>query len=372
MMTLDELLHLMIEKGASDLHLKIGRPPGLRIHGELVPLSDAPTFDIEDMEHMVDQMFSTMTDDDLRAKFDAGTELDFSFSIPGLARFRVNLFRQRRQIGAVLRAIPLKILTMDELGFPPVLTELSLKPRGLVLVVGPTGSGKSTTLAAMIDLINSNQKSHIITVEDPIEFWHEDKLSYINQRQVAHDTESFATALKYALRQDPDVILVGEMRDLETTTAAISAAETGHLVFATLHTTSAVQTVDRIIDIYPAGQQTQIRLQLSMTLQGVVSQTLLKRRDEKGRECAIEVLIGTSPVRNLIREGKTHELPGILQTGREAGMQTLEDSLRVLYQKNLITREVALGAANNPDGLARRLDMALPASVPTPDRRRFN
>ena len=367
MMTLDELLHLMIDKDASDLHLKVGRPPGLRIHGELVPLSEAGPIESEDMKQMVETIMAGSS----QTMLDVGIELDFSYSIPGLARFRVNIFWQRKNAGIVIRAIPIKILTLEELAFPPVLTELALKPRGLVLVVGPTGSGKSTTLAAMIDLINATQRAHILTVEDPIEFWHEDKMSYVNQRQVAQDTESFATALKYALREDPDVILVGEMRDLETTTAAVTAAETGHLVFATLHTTSAAQTVDRIIDIYPSGQQAQIRMQLSMALQGVVSQTLLKRRDNKGRACAMEILVGTPAVRNLIREGKTHELPSIIQTGGDAGMQTLEDSLHALYKKNLITREAAVGAANSPESLERRFAMAAPAPTPTLGRRRF-
>jgi len=367
-MTLDELLHLMIDKEASDLHLKVGRPPGLRIHGELIPLMEVAPISSDEMRLMIDMI----TTGSPQTMLDVGVELDFSYSIPGLARFRVNIFWQRKNAGIVIRAIPIKILTLEELAFPPVLTELALKPRGLVLVVGPTGSGKSTTLAAMIDLINATQRAHILTVEDPIEFWHEDKMSYVNQRQVGQDTESFATALKYALREDPDVILVGEMRDLETTTAAVTAAETGHLVFATLHTTSAAQTVDRIIDIYPSGQQAQIRMQLSMALQGVVSQTLLKRRDNKGRACAMEILVGTPAVRNLIREGKTHELPGVIQTGGDAGMQTLEDSLYALYQKNLITREAAVGAANSPESLERRLAMvAAPAALPTANRRRL-
>ena len=350
-MTLDELLHLMIEQRASDLHLKSGNPPGLRIHGDMVPLLSWGPLENKDIERMIE----AMTTPDQRAKFFAENELDFSYSIPGLARFRVNLFRQRNQLGAVLRTIPIKILTLKELGFPPILADLASRPRGLILVVGPTGSGKSTTLAAMIDLINSTEKCHILTVEDPIEFWHEDKMSYVNQRQIGQDTKSFALALRQALRQDPDVILVGEMRDLETTTAAITAAETGHLVFATLHTSGAAQTVDRIIDIYPSEQQSQIRMQLSMTLQGVISQTLLPRRDGTGRVCAMEILVGTPPIRNLIREGKTHEIPGIIQTGGGFGMQILEDALRILYQKNLITREVALGAANNPESLERRI-----------------
>ena len=364
-MMLNELLHLMVEQRASDLHLKVGSPPRLRIHGEITLLSSWQPLDAGTMERVIE----TMTTDEQRDKFATENELDFSYSIPGLARFRVNLFRQRDQVGAVLRTIPLKILTLKELGFPPILTELALKPRGLVLVVGPTGSGKSTTLAAMIDLINSTQKSHIITVEDPIEFWHEDKMSYVNQRHVSQDTRSFAMALRQSLRQDPAVILVGEMRDLETTTAAITAAETGHLVFATLHTSGAAQTVDRIIDIYPGEQQAQIRMQLSMTLQGIISQTLLPRRDGTGRVCAMEILIGTPPIRNLIREGKTHELPSIIQTGASAGMQTLEDALRALYQRNLITRETALGAANNPEGLERRLAAAPTSGASPPGRR---
>ena len=350
-MVLDNLLHLMIERDASDLHLKVGRPPGLRVHGEIEPLSDMGVVEHDAMVQLIEKI---ATPEQL-AILENEHELDLSYSVPGLSRFRVNVFWQRERLGAVLRAIPIKILTLKELKQPPMLSKLALKPRGLVLVVGPTGSGKSTTLAAMLDLINSTKKAHIVTVEDPIEFWHEDKLSYVNQRQVLQDTKSFASALKYALRQDPDVILVGEMRDLETTTAAVTAAETGHLVFATLHTTSAAQTVDRIIDIYPGEQQSQIRAQLSMTLQGVVSQTLLRRSDGKGRICAMEILIGTPAVRNLIREGKTHEIPSVLQTGGEAGMQTLDDSLLKFHQQHLITREVALNASNNPDGLSRRL-----------------
>jgi len=350
-MGIKELLYLMIERDASDLHLKVGRPPGLRIHGELTPLEDIPPLTPEDVERFIDEVIT----EEQKAVFAAEKELDLAYTVPGLSRFRVNLFKQRNQMGMVLRAIPIKIKTIKELGLPPVVAELAAKPRGLVLVVGPTGSGKSTTLAAMIDHINTTQRKHIVTIEDPIEFWHEDKMSYVDQRQVGQDTNSFHVALKYALRQDPDVIMVGEMRDLDTITAAITAAETGHLVLGTLHTTSAAQTIDRIIDVYPPGQQQQVRMQLSLTIQGVISQTLLRRRDGKGRVCAMEIMVANSAIRSLIREGKTHQIPSVIQTGVQEGMQTLNQALRTLYQKGLITREAALEVSNNPDELIRML-----------------
>ncbi len=350
-MRVDELLHLMIEKEASDLHIKVGRPPGLRIYGELIPLEEIPPLTPEDTESFIDEI----TNEEQKATFVKENELDLAYSVPGLSRFRVNIFKQRDNIGAVLRAIPIKIMTAQELKLPPVVTELAMKPRGLVLVVGPTGSGKSTTLAAMIDHINSTQQKHIVTIEDPIEFWHEDKMSFINQRHVGQDTNSFQSALKYALRQDPDIILVGEMRDLETITAAITAAETGHLVFGTLHTTSAAQTIDRIIDVYPPEQQQQVRMQLSLAIQGVISQALLRRRDGQGRVCAMEIMVANSAIRNLIREGKTHQIPSMIQTGMQEGMQTLDQALRTLVQNGLITRESALESANNPDELTRML-----------------
>lgn len=362
-MQVNELLHLMIERGASDLHIKAGRPPGLRIHGFLRPLEDAPPLTPEDTQSFVDEI----TTDGQKAVFEAKNELDFAYIVPNLSRFRVNIFKQRGAVGAVLRAIPITIRTIKELNLPQVVVELAMEPRGLVLVVGPTGHGKSTTLAAMIEHINSTQESHIVTIEDPIEFWHEDKMSYINQREVGKDTESFHSALKYVLRQDPDVILVGELRDLETITAAVTAAETGHLVLGTLHTISAAQTVERIIDIYPAEQQNQIRLQLAMTLQGVLAQNLLPRRDGNGRVLAMEIMVATTAVRNLIREGRTHQIPLQIQTGVEDGMQSLDQALKTLYFDGLITRETALGVAHNPEELLRLFkESRLSISVSSP------
>lgn len=348
-MQVNELLRLMVECGASDLHIKAGRPPGLRLHGLLLPLEDTPPLTPEDTERFVDEI----TTDEQKAVFGAENELDFAYSVPGLSRFRVNVFRRQGLLGSVLRAIPIKIKTIKELNLPPIVAELAMKPRGLVLVVGATGSGKSTTLAAMIDHINSTEQKHIVTIEDPIEFWHEDKMSYVNQREVGRDTESFPSALKRAFRQDPDVILVGELRDLETTQAAITAAETGHMVFGTLHTPGAAQTIDRIIDIYPAEQQNQIRLQLSMTLQGVLAQTLLPRRDNNGRVLAMEIMVAAAGIRSLIREGKTHQIPLQIQTGAEYGMQTLDQALRTLCTEGLITRETAMEVAANPEEFAR-------------------
>jgi twitching motility protein PilT len=356
-MQVHELLQLMVEKGASDLHIKAGRPPGMRIHGSLIPFEDCLPLTPADTERFVDEIIT----DEQKAIFTSENELDFAYSIPGLARFRINIFKQRDSFGAALRLIPIEVKTIKALGLPPVVAELAMKPRGLVLVVGPTGSGKSTTLAAMIDHINANRQKHIITIEDPIEFWHEDKMSYINQREVGRDTKSFHSALKYVLRQDPDVILVGEMRDLETVATAVTAAETGQLLLATLHTTNAAQTVDRIIDMYPAGQQQQIRMQLSMTLQGVLSHTLLPRNDGKGRVLALEIMVSNNAIRSLIRDGKTHQMPLQIQTGAESGMQSLDQSLKELYVQRLITREMTMAFANNPEELGRMLRESSPS-----------
>ena len=356
-MQANELLRLMVERGASDLHIKAGRPPGFRIDGLILPHEDISPFTPEDTERFVNEI----TTDKQKAVFDAENELDFAYSVPGLSRFRVNVFKQQGLLGAVLRAIPIRIKTIKELNLPPIVTELAMKPRGLVLVVGITGSGKSTTLAAMIDHINSTEQTHIITIEDPIEFLHEDKMSYVNQREVGQDTESFYSALKRTFRQDPDVILLGELRDLETTKTAVTAAETGHLVFGTLHTSGAAQTIDRIIDIYPAEQQNQIRLQLSMTLQGVLAQTLLPRRDGKGRVLVMEIMVATPGIRSLIREGKTHQIPLQIQTGAEHGMQTLDQALRTLLTEGLITRETAMEIATNPEELMRMLRESRPS-----------
>ncbi|RKX99627.1 type IV pili twitching motility protein PilT [Candidatus Poribacteria bacterium] len=347
----EKILRMAVEREASDIHIKVGRPPALRIDGELIPIDSFPPLTEEDVEEFINQI----TTDEQRELLKERKELDFAFGIERLARFRVNIFRQRGTLAAALRLIPFKVKSIKELNLPPVVAELAMKPRGLVLVVGPTGSGKSTTLAAMIDHINSNARKHIITIEDPIEFWHEDKLSYISQRQVGQDTDSFYDGLKYALREDPDVILIGELRDLETIMAAISAAETGHLVLATLHTTSAAQTVDRIIDMYPAQQQHQVRLQLSMTLQGVLSHTLVPRKDGRGRVLALEIMVATPAIRSLIREGKTHMIEAQIQTGAEYGMQTRDQALRKLYLDGLISYETALEFATNPEELARML-----------------
>ncbi len=346
---LDILLTELVKNEGSDLHIKAGEPPIFRIHGDL-KRTDFPVFSKEDTREI---MYSIMNDD-RRRRFEEVMELDMSYEIKGLSRFRVNVFRQRGSVGAVLRAIPINIKTIEELMMPPVVKEIAMRPRGLVLVTGPTGSGKSTSLAAMIDHINSHKKAHVITIEDPIEFIHQDKMCEINQREIGVDTHSFAAALKHIMRQNPDVILVGEMRDLETISLAITAAETGHLVFATLHTTDAPQTIDRVIDVFPPEQQEQIRTQLSVTLQAVISQTLLPRLDKKGRVAAFEIMVATPAIGALIREGKTHQIYTDIQTGSEYGMQSLDQHLVELVRRRLVAYDDALAKSSNPRDFEQR------------------
>ncbi len=350
-MELVDLLKACLSEGASDLHICVGAPPVLRIDGEL-RRTDNPVLTPDESKRLI---YSVLTDSQ-KGRFERDKELDFSLSVTGLARFRVNVHYQKGTVAAAFRTIPHNIKNLDDLKLPPVVRELALKPRGLVLVTGPTGSGKSTTLASMIDLINTEKACHIITVEDPIEYLHQHKKGILEQREVEADTTSFASALKYALRQDPDVILIGEMRDLETIAAAISAAETGHFVMATLHTTDAAQTVDRIIDVFPPHQQQQIRMQLSVTLEGVLAQQLLPMATGKGRVCAVEILLGTAAIQSLIREGKTHQLYATMETSAKVGMQTLDRALISLYKRRLITRQMALSRARKPAELERLLD----------------
>ncbi len=339
----------MIERGGSDLHISVVSPPGLRLRGEIVPVENTKVLEPRDTAEMILSLLS----EDQRRKFETELELDFAYTIPGVSRFRANVFQQRNSLGAVFRVIPIRIPTIQELALPKVCRYLAERPRGLVLVTGPTGSGKSTTLAAMINHINENRSVHIITLEDPIEFMHKNKKAYVNQREVGEDTRSFAAALKRVLRQDPDVILVGEMRDLETISAAITAAETGHLVLATLHTTGGPATVDRIIDVFPPHQQQQVRMQLSGTLEGVLSQVLLRATDGKSRTLAMEIMLGIPAISNLIREGKTHQMPTIIQGGASLGMQTLDQHLKNLLQAGRITFEEAVSKAQNPRELAQ-------------------
>jgi twitching motility protein PilT len=344
---LQQLLKAMVEKGASDLHLATGSPPRLRIDGDLVPLRTNNLSPVETKQ----LCYSVLTDSQ-KLRFEEDLELDFSFGVRGMARFRGNLFMQRGAVGGAFRTIPFNIRTFADLGLPPVFEELCNKPRGLVLVTGPTGSGKSTTLAAMIDKINSERHEHIVTIEDPIEYLHPHKNCLINQREVGSDTNSFKKALKYILRQDPDVVLIGEMRDLETIEAALVTAETGHLVFATLHTNSAAQTINRIIDVFPPNQQSQIRAQLSFVLEGIVCQTLLPKATGNGRVPALEVMIPNAAIRNLIREDKVHQLYSQMQIGQgKSGMQTMNQSLAQLYLRRLISLEEALSHSSEPEEL---------------------
>ncbi|HEY7293218.1 MAG TPA: type IV pilus twitching motility protein PilT [Vicinamibacterales bacterium] len=346
-MTLPELLKLLVDREGSDLHITTSTAPQIRVHGHLQRLQ-LPELAPAETKQLV---YSVLTDAQ-KKRFEETQELDFSFGIKGIARFRCNVFSQRGAVAAVYRVIPEKIRTFGELGLPAVLATLAERPRGLVLITGPTGSGKTTTLAAMLDKINSERYGHILTIEDPIEYIHSHKNCVVNQREVHSDTASFSNALRAALREDPDIVLIGEMRDLETVEAALKIAETGHLTFATLHTNSAAQTINRIIDIFPANQQSQIRTQLSLVLEGIVCQALVPRADGHGRVCALEILVPTPAIRNLIRDDKIHQIYGAMQAGQEkAGMQTANQSLASLHQKKLVTLETALMASSNRDEL---------------------
>jgi len=353
------LLEEMIEKDASDLHIVAGERPKLRIDGDI---TNASTDDVLTPKDTLSLAYSVLTENQ-KKRFETENELDFSFGIQNLARFRGNCFKQRGCVSLVIRQIPFNVRTFEELGLPPIVAKLAEKPRGLVLVTGPTGSGKSTTLAAMIDKINKEMKGHIITVEDPIEFIHRHQQCLVNQREVGTDTNSFASALKYALRQDPDVVLIGEMRDLETTQSALTIAETGHLAFATLHTNSAAETINRIIDIFPAHQQPQIRAQLAFVLEGVVTQTLLQKAKGRGRVMAAEIMVCTPAIRALIRDDKVHQIYSAMQAGKKHGMQTLNDALYQLYMQRNVIKEECLRVSSDPNEFLRMI-----GEVPQDDR----
>ena len=348
--TMDELLMIAQEMKASDLHITVGVPPKVRVYGELKDI-DSPKLLPPDVKELA---YSIMPESQI-PKFEATGELDFSYSIPRVGRYRANVYTQRGSLAIVMRLVGNTIPSPDKLGLPDSITSLIHKRRGLVLVTGPTGSGKSTTLASLIDQINTNYAYNIITLEDPVEYLHPHKKSIVNQREIGMDSKTFGTALTAAMREDPDVILVGEMRDLDTISTAITAAETGHLVFSTLHTIGAASTIDRIIDVFPPYQQGQIRSQLSLVLEGVVSQQLIPMIGGKGRKAAFEIMLGTPAIRNLIREGKTHQISGILQTGRKNGMQTMDDAIFELYVNRYIDREQAIGYAQDPVALNARL-----------------
>jgi twitching motility protein PilT len=350
--SIDELLSGMHELGASDLHVAAGAPPLVRVHGELHPLEEAPTFEPDDTQTLLYRILST----EQQKRLEIDRQIDLSYAVSGLARFRVNVFFQRNAVGAAFRLIPYKILTLEELGLPTSLHDMAERPRGLVLVTGPTGSGKSTTLAALIDEINRNRAGHILTIEDPIEFLHRHRRCLVNQREIGSDASGFADALRAALRQDPDVILLGEMRDLETISTALTAAETGHLVFATLHTRGAAGTIDRIIDVFPAEQQAQVRAMLASSLEGIVTQTLLPTSDGQGRVAALEILIPDYAVRNLIRQRKLEQIYSVMQTGTTRGMQTMEQALCDLVLRGTISVDTALDSSSYPDQLVGMLE----------------
>src|SRR5215216_5757530 len=350
--SIDELLEHMVTRNASDLHVTTGSPPVIRVRGEVERLDGYDSLTGEETQQLLYRILSS----EQQKLLEINRQLDFSYSIPGLARFRVNVYFQRESIGAAFRLIPTELKTLEELGIPDSLHVLAEKPRGLVLVTGPTGSGKSTTLAALIDEVNRTRSQHILTIEDPIEFLHTHKRCIVNQREIGPDAKGFAEALRAALRQDPDVILVGEMRDLETVATALTAAETGHLVLATLHTQSAPGTIDRVIDVFPAEQQGQVRTQLAASLEGVVTQTLLPTLDGRGRVPALEVLLPDDAVRNLIRQAKIEQIYSVMQTSTARGMQTMEQSLADLTIRRVITQDVALGATSRPDEFKSALE----------------
>jgi twitching motility protein PilT len=354
---LSELLKRMVDVGGSDLHITTNTPPRIRVHGELKPCEDLPALGPADTKQLA---YSILTDAQ-KHRFEETLELDFSFGIKNIARFRGNLFNQRGATAGVFRVIPFEIKSFEQLQLPAVLRKLCEKPRGLVLVTGPTGSGKSTTLATMLDLINQTRHEHMITIEDPIEFIHPHKRCLVNQREVHSDTQSFSAALRAALREDPDVVLIGEMRDLETIESALRIAETGHLTFGTLHTNSASSTINRIIDVFPAHQQSQIRAQLSLVMEGILCQTLIPKADGKGRAMAMEILIPNPAIRNLIREDKIHQIYSSMQTGQDKfGMQTFNQSLYSLYQTKQITLESALARSSNTDELQDMINRGAP------------
>jgi twitching motility protein PilT len=350
--SIDELLERMVEANASDLHVTTGTPPAVRVRGEVERLQGFDSLTGEETQQLLYRILSS----EQQKHFELNRQLDFSYSIPGLARFRVNVYFQRESIGAAFRLIPTELKTLEELGIPDSLHVLAEKPRGLVLVTGPTGSGKSTTLAAIIDEINRNRSEHILTIEDPIEFLHRHKRCIVNQREIGPDATSFADALRAALRQDPDVILVGEMRDLETISTALTASETGHLVFGTLHTQSAPSTIDRIIDVFPAEQQEQVRIQIANSLQGVVTQALLPTADKMGRVPALEILLPDDAVRNLIRQGKVEQIYSVMQTNTGRGMQTMEQSLGDLIMRRIVDLDVGLSRSSRPSQLIGLLE----------------
>ena len=353
-MEIESLLKEVVSKEAiSDLHLTVNSKPIIRYNGKINKLDNyEKKFGFKDLKNIARDLM----DDKQWEEFQSKGELDFSYSVPGFSRFRVNAYLQRGAVSLALRVIPKKIPTIDELNHPDVLKKLALQRMGLILCTGPTGSGKSTTLAAMIDEINRNKSKHVLTLEDPIEYLHHHQKSIVHQREVGIDTESFSNGLRAALRQDPDVILVGEMRDLETISIALEAAETGHLVLATLHTSNAPKTIDRIIDVFPGNQQEQVRIQLSSTLKGVISQQLLPRADKDGRVAAMEILIGTQAVKNIIREGKSHQLKSVIQTGSKYGMEVMNNYLIKLYKDGLIDKDTALRRSDNPDYVKKRLN----------------
>src|SRR4051794_13875953 len=361
--SIDELLERMVEVNASDLHVTTGTPPAIRVRGEVERLEGFDALSAEETQQLLYRILSS----EQQKNFELKRQLDFSYSMPGLARFRVNVYFQRESIGAAFRLIPTELKTLEELGIPESLHILAEKPRGLVLVTGPTGSGKSTTLAAIIDEINRNRSEHILTIEDPIEFLHRHKRCIVNQREIGPDALSFAEALRAALRQDPDVILVGEMRDLETISTALTAAETGHLVFGTLHTQSAPSTIDRIIDVFPAEQQEQVRIQIANSLQGVVTQALMPTADGMGRVPALEILLPDDAVRNLIRQGKVEQIYSVMQTNTGRGMQTMEQSLGDLIMRRVVDLEVGLSRSSRPNQLIGLLERSgFPVDL-TPD-----